>query len=188
MTLLTACTSRKVYSDYVEGIDFNQFKTFAWLPSTEGDSSEDLYNNEIVISNIQKQVNDEMKARGLEVNTENPDLLILLHLNFQQREELVRTPIYSSYNYYYPGFYAGPGYPYYYYYYNTVPSISGYDIRPVEFTQGTIVVDVVRAETKELIWRGWSETRIDDPEKFKKQIQKTVQGIYKEYPVRRPKK
>ena len=31
-----------------------------------------------------------------------PDLLLLLHTNFEEKQELVRTPVYSSYNYYYP--------------------------------------------------------------------------------------
>lgn len=184
--VLQGCHSSKVYSDYVEGIDFSQFKTFAWLPSH--DTSKSLYDNKMVMNNMRNEINNQMELRGYSVDTKNPDVLLLLHANFEDRQELVRTPIYSTYSYYYPGFYAGPGYPFYYNYYNTIPNVVGYDIRPVEFTQGTIVIDMIRSSTNELIWRGWTKTEIDNPEKFKKDVDKAVDDIFKKFPVAKKKK
>jgi hypothetical protein len=182
LIIISGCSTTRAYSDAREGVNFTQFQSFAWLPDSDS-IQEDIYDNQIVRENIRSHITSELKDRGYSVNSENPDLLVLMHVNFEDKEELLRSPIYSSYGYYYPGFYAGPGYPYYYNYYGSVPYVSGYDIRTVEFTEGTIVVDIIKADTKELIWRGWSETRIDDPDHFRKDINASVDEIFDEYPL-----
>ena len=181
---VSGCRSTRVFSDYVEGVDYGQFRTFAWLPaddSTEGS----LFKNPIVFQNLRNNINKELFARGYEIDPRSPDLLILVHANFREVQELVQTPVYGSYGYYYPGFYAGPGTPYNYMYYNTIPNIAGYNIQSVEFTQGTVVIDVIQKEANELIWRGWAQTDITDPDDFRKVMRKVVEDIFEKYPKKR---
>lgn len=179
---LAACSSANVYSDYVQGVNYERFDTFAWLP-TPDTVQESVYENDILMQNIRGYVNREMMERGYKIDTKNPDLLVLVHTNFEQREELVRTPIYSSYNYYYPGFYAGPAYPYYYYDYMGVPFVQGYDIRELTYTEGMVVVDIINKANNTLIWRGWIEDAVNNPQEFRNDLSKMTDELFEEFPV-----
>ncbi len=183
-SMVSGCRSTRVFSDQVDGIDYGQFKTFAWLPA-EDSSDGSLFANPIVFQNLRNNINKEMFVRGYEIDTRSPDLLVLVHVNFREVQELVQSPVYGSYGYYYPGFYAGPSYPYNYMYYNTIPNIAGYNIQSVEFTRGTVVVDIIDTDANELIWRGWALTDITDPDDFRKDMRKIVQDIFSRYPVKR---
>lgn len=176
------CSSARVYSDYVQDVNFERFDSFAWLPTPDTVEGS-VYENEILMQNIRSYVNREMFERGYSIDTKDPDLLVLVHTNFERREELVRTPIYSSYNYYYPGFYAGPAYPYYYYDYGRVPFVTGYDIRELTYTEGVVVVDIINQENNTLIWRGWIEETVDDPTEFREDVSSRIDDLFEEYPV-----
>lgn len=180
--MLSQCNPVKVYSDRMEGVNFERFNTFAWLPSRDT-SGNSLHENPIVLQNLRNTINKELFMRGYEIDTRDPDILVLVHVNFKEVQELVQTPVYSSYGYYYPGFYATPGYPFNYSYYNTVPNIAGYNIQSVEFTRGTVVIDVIKSESNELIWRGWANTDIEDPDDFQRDMRKVVEEIFEKYPV-----
>ena len=55
--------------------------------------------------------------------------------------------------------------------------------REVNYTVGTLVVDIWDASTKKLVWRGTaSKTLSDDPSKSTKNINEAMTKIFKEYP------
>lgn len=185
---LGSCSSARVYSDKVQGVDLSRFKTYAWLPSPKDttDGNKNALSSDIADQNIRAAVDREMQSRGYRLDPTNPDLLVLQHTNFQNRQETVRSPIYSSYNYYYPGFYAGPWYPYYYSGYSSMPYITGYDIRQIEYTEGKVVIDVIDRDKHQLVWRGWSTEEIDTQKDVNK-LYKHVEDIFDKYPVKAKK-
>ena len=177
--LLTACSAR-VNTNELSGVDFSTYETFAYLPS--GDSSE--YRT-ILEKKVVKEVRQEMEARGYELNSQDPDLLILVKTMFEEEERLERDPVFTTYDYYAPGFYAaGAQDPIYYPNYNAIPRITPYDgaIQEIEYTEGTFVVDVIDASTNQIIWRGWSETPVDRAF-LDESIRNYIDNIYEEYPV-----
>jgi hypothetical protein len=57
--------------------------------------------------------------------------------------------------------------------------------RAEEILTGTLAVDVVNARTKTIVWRGIANKDIDvnaNPEKREKNINKTAQKLFKNYP------
>lgn len=99
-----ACSpAATVYSDQLQGVDFNQFKTYAILPVIDTASSS-LYHNAILEQNLVASIDREMTARGYTLDRENPDLLVNLHLKLKDRQETVveRYPLTSTYTYYNP--------------------------------------------------------------------------------------
>lgn len=125
-----------------------------------------------------------MAVRGYSINVENPDLLILTHTMFQEREEYVRTPVYSSYSYFGPGFYAGPWYNYYYLGYTSIPQVVGYDIEKIDYVEGRIVIDIIDRKENKVVWRGWSKGEKDDPKEVQEDLKETIDEIFEEYPVK----
>jgi hypothetical protein len=182
----SGCSSTRVHSDQVKDVNFSAYKTYAWLPNGKDTTSKTILNSEITYQNLRQAADREMAKRGYTLDAQNPDLLLLVHTMFEKRQELVQSPLYSSYGYYYPGFYTGTWHPYYYGGYYNVPYVAGYDIREVTYTEGTVIIDVIDRKKNNLIWRGWSEERIHDYGDVN-ELYKNVEKIFKKYPVKAKK-
>lgn len=187
--LAGGCSSARVNSDQVAGTNFAVYKTYAWLPNNKDTVNDNgsVYNSEITNQNIRSAVDTEMMRRGITLDASNPDLLMLVHTNFEQRAEVVSRPFYSSYNYYAPGFYPGPWYAGYYYGYNSIPYVYGYGIEEVQYTQGTLIIDAIDRHKNQLVWRGWSEERLYDYNDAR-ELYENVDNIFKEFPVKEKKR
>ncbi len=56
-------------------------------------------------------------------------------------------------------------------------------MRLQEYTEGSVIVDVVNPKTKELLWRGQGVARVsDDPNVYAKELEQTVNAILKKFP------
>jgi hypothetical protein len=54
----------------------------------------------------------------------------------------------------------------------------------VPYTEGTVIIDVVNPQTKELIWRGRGQaTTSNDPREFQKNLREAVAAIVKKFPM-----
>jgi hypothetical protein len=118
----------------------------------------------IVRQNINAAVAAQLEARGLRRDDQRPDVYVTTHRTFQT--EYV--------GYAWPG--SGFGYWGYYGY--------GYYAEPI--TVGTLTIDIVNAETGELLWRGISERDMhtkSSPEHRLERINKEVYKIFKKYPT-----
>jgi hypothetical protein len=182
--IMGGCSSARTYSDQVQGADFSVYKTYAWLPLDKGDTTaKAIMDNEITYQNIIKAADEAMAERGYVLDTKNPDVLLKAHTMFEKERDVVRSPLYSSYNYYYyPGSPTGLWNPYYYNGYYNAPYVTAYDLREIEYIEGRIVIDVIDRQKKRLMWRGWSEEEIVD-QKDVDDLYESVEDIFKKYPV-----
>ena len=58
-----------------------------------------------------------------------------------------------------------------------------------EYTEGTLVVDIYEAKSKQLVWRGVAQGELKDkPEKREKQLQKVTDKFFKDFPPGSAKK
>ena len=66
--------------------------------------------------------------------------------------------------------------------------ISDRGSRILVFDEGTVLLDVVDAETRRLLWRGWSESSFDgvvaDQDWMEETIDRLVQQIFGRFPSR----
>lgn len=52
-----------------------------------------------------------------------------------------------------------------------------------QYTQGTVIVDIVDPASKELLWRGQGRAEVsDDPDKFADQVEETASKILEKFP------
>lgn len=168
--LAISCSSVQVVTDYDKTVNFGQYKTFNVKPPEGFDNHVDpekinRRNVDAIISNIKQQ----MTSKGY-VESAEPDLWISFYVKVDTKQELRAT------NY---GFYGGS--PYYYggyYGYGT----SYTDVNVVEFTEGTLIIDLVDAKENKLVWQGVGKKTIDENKiDHSDDIRKTVGQIFYRY-------
>ncbi|MBJ7880236.1 DUF4136 domain-containing protein [Gelidibacter salicanalis] len=162
--LMASCSSVKVASDYDKNANFNQYKTFAFY-KTGIDKAEisDLDKRRIL-----RAIESELMAKGF-TKSENPDMLVSI---FTKSRDKVN--VYNN-NYGYGPY--GYGWGWSPYYWN-----SGYSSVSTS-TEGTLYVDLIDANKKELVWQGMGIGFISqNMEKKEERIKEFVAKIMEKYP------
>jgi len=158
---LAACASMDVRSFVERGADPTLYRTYNWGPADAQATGDPRLDNNVFFSErIQAQVEKRLNARGFEKTTADPpDLLIHYHASVTQE---------ISAN--------GADQPYAY----------CEDCKPYVYDAGTILVDLVDARTRRLVWRGWAEGSIagaiDDQVWMEKRIDDAVARILERLP------
>lgn len=158
--LLASCSSVKVTSDYDMSTDFSNYKTFAFYKK----GIDKVEMSDLDKRRILKAIESEMMAKGF-TKSENPDILVNI---FTKSREKVN--IYNNHMYYgWHPWYYGP---------NFGTQISKY-------TEGTLFVDLIDANKKELAWQGIGSgalTTTGNVEKKEARIKEFVSEIMLQYP------
>lgn len=182
LVFAAGCTSVSVQSDYSRSTNFTKYKTYAWLPASDSAMSSQKYDVNALQASFVKAVNEEMSDRGYQLDTAKPDVLLAMHAMFETKTGLVRDPIYATYSYYHPGFYNGPFYPYYWPGYTTVTEVVGYDIRTVQYKEGSVVLDIIDRANNHIVWRGWTANALKST--IESDMKKIVDNLFdRKFPV-----
>jgi hypothetical protein len=164
--------AQKIKVVYDKQADFSQFKTYAWAPHG-------AVAHPMLAANIVGAIEDEMKARGLQMvqMNQNPGLVIQVYGSIDQESTLYSNdPLYM----------ATGGIPPF------DPSFSGpmltgqYGNTTVTIHKGQLVVDLIDAANKKLVWRGMSQQNLaaHDPDKLLSQVNTAITKMFKQYPVK----
>ena len=174
--LLAGCDSGNglnVKTDYDKTVNFAQYHTFALQPgrivSRLGVADP---NNTLVAGRIRDAVVNQLSAQGLRLDTQNPDLVVTYIAgarNKQEIENLGPTPYSSPYfggpfGFRRDGFF-GPDYDQFY---------------VKDYTQGTLILDLIDPHTKQLVWRAYVSGKLDQPDQ--KTINSAVAAALKKFP------
>jgi hypothetical protein len=171
--LLAGCASNRgpdTRIDYDKSVDFSVYRTFGFPKETGTDRGG--YST-LVTSYFKNSVTTAMEARGYKYEAEHPDLLVNFFMNTRERTELR------------PGMDPRAGYyGYRYGLYSPWPLYD--DDRTVTYKIGTINVDIVDAEKKQLVWEGVSEGRVSDEMMAnpKVTVNAVVTELMRQYPGR----
>jgi len=168
-------------TDFDKSVDFTQFKTYAWSTPDIQVGNNPTYKSGLITKNIETSLTDELARRGLTMNAENPDLLVGFHTYTEKKVDsygsVAPSPMYYPFGY-------RAGWRYYPYGFANWPYAWNGNFRNVQYTEGTLIIDVVNARTKQLIWRGSAEGNVSDPNRLEKEISRGIHKIMKEYPVK----
>ena len=170
--IITSCSSVRVAVDYDKEVDFKSYKTFAFF-KTGIDKAEisDLDKRRIL-----RAIEAELLAKGF-TKSENPDIVVSIFTKSQQRVDVYNNAWgmggwgWGGYGAWGGGF--GPGWGW------------GYNNQPVVSTQseGTLFVDLIDMENKELVWQGMGTGFLSQKmEKKDAQIKEFVMKIMEKYP------
>lgn len=136
--LMSCAPAIYVSEDYDRRADFAAFKTFDWMSAPEEmpKSARAALEQSPFLGRRIKDITDRILAsKGLNLATQNPDILINYYVTFKERYDI------NSWGYYY-----GPYWAYRW------PYLGPMDL--YSYQEGTLVLDFVEAKNKELIWRG----------------------------------
>src|SRR5688500_9783301 len=116
--LLTGCSG--VDTQVSRNVNFNAYKTFAWMPAKEN-TDNPKFKGPLVEQNIKENVENELAEKGIMRNDQNPDFLIDYHTYTEEKQGVdpgYSSPFMGPYYGGYGGFYGGGFYgnPYYGYY------------------------------------------------------------------------
>lgn len=166
----TTGNAPKTRIDYDKAADFSVYRTYGFPKETGTDRGG--YST-LVTSYLKNSVGTAMEARGYKYSEDHPDLLVNFFSNTRERTETRPS--------------AGLGYGYYGYrrgLYNAWPMYD--DDRTVTYKVGTLNIDIVDAEKKQLVWEGVAEGRVSDEEMAnpKVTINAVVTELMRQYPGR----
>lgn len=173
--LLGACTGVPVSTDYNTEYRFQPQSSYAWL-EREREFSDPRVDNDLVEARVRRAVDSQLRAKGLTQaqSVESADLLVSYHIG---REDKIDVQTFRSHFGYYPCWHCyGPHWGY---------GPHGDDIWVSEYTQGTLVIDVIDAESRKLVWHGVAERRLPSfktPQERDAYIRETVTAILARFP------
>ncbi|MCK5620279.1 MAG: DUF4136 domain-containing protein [Candidatus Krumholzibacteria bacterium] len=169
VALLAGCGSGlELSNDFDQQIDFSQYKTFQWVPSK--DSSNDLLESRIKSATI-----DQLTQKGMVSTTTDPDVYVIYHAGAKDKVDI------QSYGY-------GYGYGRYGGVYGGAYGAGSGGISTYNYTEGTLIIDIIDASSKQLAWRGSATGVLDESpsaEKITENVNKAIAAIMSQYP---PKK
>jgi len=128
----SGCALRQVRSYTEHGFDPSLYHSYRWAPDEERPTGDPrLDNNPFFRRSVQAGVDDELAKRGFEKATAGrADLVLQYHALVTQRVEMAGADlVYRACT----------------------------DCKPYLYDAGSLVIDVVDAETRALLWRGWAE-------------------------------
>ena len=174
MAMLCATASaEKIRVHYDKSVDFAKYKTYGWAPVG-------AVAHPMLALDIVGAVDQEMAARGLTKVPSNPDLLVQIYGAVDTEVSMTsNNPIYNATGGI-PPFdpsMTSPGDSLYWdgYYGNST----------VVVHPGQLIIDIIDAKAKKLIWRGMgSEAISNNPDKLMDEANSTVSKLFKEYPVK----
>jgi len=183
VTMASACSSYNYYSVTHKPVDRTKYKTFAWIPEGQSKSTS-IYNNDIATDKIVESASQEMGNKGFILQSENPDLLLRYTAVVKKEIKDYTEPVYYNA----ParllprvGYYRGRG-VYYYSYYNPLPIYVGDQERSIRVKANSIIIDMIDRKTSKVIWRGWAEGEVNNPEKAINEIPQVIGNIFKKLP------
>jgi hypothetical protein len=155
----TVVMAQNITYDFDRTANFAAYKTYAWV---RGTPLADEINHKRVVDAVSTQ----LAGKGLTPvdATGTADLLVAYHATFDRNLQI-------------SGFSTGWG-PY------RLAGGSGV-ARTERILTGTLVVDIVDARTKTIVWRGIASKEVDtnaDPAKRERNIQRAAERLFKNYP------
>lgn len=163
---LTACSSLKVNTDFDKSITFSKYKTFSFYQfADKGQSSVGGLNKSRIISAIRT----EMIKKGFTETASGTDVWVNATTILENKKSVTSTTNYYGYGGYYRPYGWGAG--------NT----TSYNVH--DYKSGSLIIDIIDASTKQLIWQGTGNKDIEKPSSDPdKAIAEIVSAIMKDFP------
>lgn len=152
--------------DYDREADFSQITSFSW----SGKQHPEI--NDLVHKRILAALRSQLEANGVREADSNPDVFVTYYGDGNERT-VVDTNHFGygmGRGWGWAGAGAGMG-------------MGGSTSTVRTYTEGTLIVDIYRAEDKQLVWRGTvTGTISDDPKKNEKDINKGIAKLFEKFP------
>lgn len=164
--IMASCSTVRVSADYDEKTDFSKYKTFAFYKK----GIDKVGISDLDKRRILKAIEADLMAKGL-TKSDNPDVLVSIFTKSREKINIRNNRYLGWYPYYYGGYGMGFGHGAY----NNV----------TQSTEGTLFIDLIDANKKELAWQGMGTgalVKSKTPAKKEERIKEFVTEILAKYP------
>jgi hypothetical protein len=148
-------------------------------------ASDPMLDNSITNNQLRADLVQGLQQKGYTINSTTPDFLVAYYAGTKETLDTTYWAPDPYWNYGYRGFGFRSGrfrsaWPWYGY-------ASPYPAMQVnEYTQGSVIVDVIDPQTQELLWRGQGVANVSsDPGKYTQEMNQSVAAILKKFPQAR---
>jgi len=159
---LVAC-GPYVRSDFDPAVDFTRFKTYAQVPPPERGDKERVPVGPFLDGRIRAALDRELPLRGLvKAEGADSDLLVGYYLVLRDRVDWGFVSTYWGWGW------------------------VGVSPVPYSYTEGSLIVDLVDAKSRRLVWRGWATDALDplgDPIRAQKRVDVAIAKILEKCPT-----
>jgi hypothetical protein len=146
-------------ADFDPSTDFSQFKTFA-LGQARLRSPKPELNNDIVKKKVQDAIRSELVKRGLrEESVQGADVVVSFGFGSFDKREVESFPVGRW----------GRGRAY----------------SATSYSEGTLVVDVLKRPGRDLVWRGTYRDDESNASKISSNLPRDVEKLFDKYPVKK---
>ena len=172
LVFLSSCSSVRVLSDYDQKANFNGYKSYAFYKT----GIDKAQISDLDKKRILRAIESEMGSRGF-VKSDSPDILVSIFTKEQERVD-----VYNN-NFGWGGFgrwggFGGFG--------GWGPGLGwGGGSQVSTSTQGSLYIDLIDTQTKQLVWQGKGEGTLVNTSKVEKKeqrIKEFVAQILEQYP------
>ncbi len=158
MLLAAGCSTVAVNIDWDHAVDFGRYHSFSWLGAKELRTAPSAV-SPLVEQRLEREITRGLEARGLQAAPrKEADLLVAVHTAARERVSVT----YAGWGYWRPWGYGGA-------YVNT-------------WREGTVVLDLIDRDKKQLVWRGIAEGAIRDMAPGDDEIRAVVDKMLAAYP------
>jgi hypothetical protein len=162
---LGGCSSLSYHSDYDRQTDFSVYQSFTWIGGSYEPLEPGAGDSGFFEQLVRSAVEEELGGMGFTVRSQGEaDMLIAYHAS--AKETIDSNP--QDYGYAY-GRWAYS------------------DVSVQAYREGTLIIDLIDAGTKELVWRGWATGTIQEnlsSEERNKRVRDAIAKIMDQYPPR----
>lgn len=167
--LFGCATKPATFAQQDPHVDLYAFKTFSFmepapeLPSVAGGPSSGAGYSTLVYERLKEATRAQLEGLGYVYDDSNPELRVNVVLAVQDRAEIRSTPTAG------PMGYLGWGAP---------------NIETVQYRYGTLVIDLVDAKRRTMVWRGVAEDRITrkNMQNADETVRDAVRELFAKYP------
>ena len=176
--LLAGCATIDARTDYDPAADFTKFHTYVWAGGKDI-TTQGVLENSLVDKRVKEIVTRQLTAKGLtEVAVGQPsDLVVRYWVGIKEKQQIESVPgagFGYGYGYGYGPYWGGRWGP-------------AYDEVIVNNNrEGTLIVDLIDARSKELAWRAYLVQTVDkDINKTAAKAEKNAEAAFANYPPRK---
>ncbi|NUM77677.1 DUF4136 domain-containing protein [candidate division KSB1 bacterium] len=167
LALALGCSPVNIKHDYDADANFAALKTYSWMPAptnATGSVQAALQRNSLMDKRIKESVDRYLAVKGYATNTDRPDFLVLYHVGAQDKINVTDW----GYGYgRYGRWYGGRG------------------VEVHQYQEGTLILDIIAAESRQLVWRGFAAGTIDPNaslETRKRKLDEVIAKVLAEFP------
>jgi len=165
LSLAAGCAA-PVHVEY-NTASYAQWHNFAWQAPKAETVKNPILDSGILTTRVETAVGETLKNRGYNLvdKPDQADFLVTYHTATELRQQ-PQSGISFAYGTYGPGFNT---------LFLTQPG-------PQQVQEGSLIIDVIDARTKKLVWRGWITSGLDQSNYSQQAVDKAVGRIFAKFP------